>query len=88
MRSLSMLFFWDSREVGDGWTIGSLRRFSELTHLSVPGKVLLGQLSTWASYITVLGIRLTSGAEKFAIAPVCDRIDSESSRRTGELCKG
>ena len=48
LRSLSLHFFLEPGD-SDGWTIGSLRHFSQLEYLSVQGNVLLGHDALSAS---------------------------------------
>ena len=48
LRSLSMDFFQNGQR-SDGWTIGSLRHFSNLKYLSLQGSVLLGLYGDYCS---------------------------------------
>ncbi|CAD6578134.1 MAG: hypothetical protein ASARMPRED_008544 [Alectoria sarmentosa] len=60
LRSLSLHFSLEPGD-SDGWTIGSLRQFSQLKYLSVQGNVLLGQYSLSASDLPSLDSVLPPG---------------------------
>ncbi|KAF6232112.1 hypothetical protein HO173_009706 [Letharia columbiana] len=66
LQSLSMHFFLSPGD-SDGWTIGSLRHFSELKYLSVQGNVLLGQYGNIASTMPSLDSVLPPGLKRLRL---------------------